>query len=72
MSKPETTEKMFEVRIARLEKYLQREGHEITKYDGMVDLAALAGWMMGYPRAWLNQLWEASATPSSRKPRKRS
>jgi hypothetical protein len=39
---------------------------------GMVDLAALAGWMMGYPRVWLNQLWEASAMPSSRKSRKRS
>lgn len=33
MSKPETTEKMFEARISRLEKYLQREGHQITKYD---------------------------------------
>ena len=39
---------------------------------GMVDLAALAGWMMGYPRAWLNQLWEASAMPSSRKSRQSS
>jgi hypothetical protein len=25
---------MFETRIARVEKYLQREGHEITKFDG--------------------------------------
>lgn len=24
---------MFEMRIARLEKYLQHEGHDITKYD---------------------------------------
>lgn len=25
---------IFEARIARMEKYLQREGHDITKYDG--------------------------------------
>lgn len=25
---------IFEVRLARLEIYLQREGHDITKYDG--------------------------------------
>lgn len=25
---------MFEVRLARLEVYLQREGHDVTKYDG--------------------------------------
>jgi hypothetical protein len=34
---------------------------------GMVDLAALAAWMMGYPKPWLNRLWAASATPSSRR-----
>lgn len=39
---------------------------------GMVDLAALAAWMMGFPREWLNQLWAVSATPSSRKSRKHS
>lgn len=36
---------------------------------GMVDLAALAAWMMGYPREWLNQLWAGSVMPSSRKSR---
>ena len=34
---------------------------------GIVDLAALAGWMMGYPREWLNQLWQGSVMQSSRK-----
>jgi hypothetical protein len=39
---------------------------------GMVDLLALAAWMMGYPRHWLNQLWLASAMPSSRRSRRSS
>lgn len=33
---------MFEARIARIEKYLHREGHDITKYDGPETLPAPA------------------------------
>lgn len=30
---------MFETRLARLEIYLQKEGHDITKFDGEADSA---------------------------------
>lgn len=30
---------IFETRIARLEVYLQRQGHDITKYDGPIEAA---------------------------------